>query len=68
MGSRVKSMRSLCARHGRTRRYFNNININIDFFDSTCYKMNSSSLVEETLDFERGVAHDRLRPGQRYKW
>ena len=45
-----------------------NINIDIDFIDSLCYKMNSSSLVEETLGFERRLARGRLSPGQRYRW
>ena len=37
-----------------------NINIDIDFIDSLCYKMNSNGLVAKTLGFGRSVAHERL--------
>jgi hypothetical protein len=41
----------------------NNINLDSDFIERPCYKMNSSSLVAKALGIERNVARRRLRLG-----
>jgi hypothetical protein len=56
-----------CAQYGRTHYRIKNINIDIDFIDSLCYKMNSNGLVAKTLGFGRSAAHDHLLPGQRHR-
>jgi hypothetical protein len=49
-----------CAQQGRTDYRIKNINIDIDFLDPLCYKMNSNGVVAKTLGFGRCVARERL--------
>ena len=66
MGKRAKPIRSICAQHARMCRMIKNINIDIDFIEYLCHKMNSSSLMAKTLGIERNVARSLLGLGRRH--